>query len=206
MLRGSQKRLAQHGPASAADHARGAALPTDGGGASGTSPTVDLEKSAPEPGRRSSGRWRPLQEAETKGYDAGKKIKGRRRHLLVDTLGLLLIAWMTTGDVQDRDATPAVLPLAAQLYPSLKKVWVDGGYAGPKVQAVAQESGIDVEVVKRSDQAKGFVLLPKRWIGERTFGWLNRQRRLSKDYERQKSSSEAFIHLGMIDLMLRRRA
>ncbi|WP_275583484.1 transposase [Archangium primigenium] len=131
---------------------------------------------------------------------------GRKRHLLVDTLGLLLVAWMTTGDVQDRDATPAVLPLAAQQYPTLKKVWVDGGYTGPKVQAVAQESGIDVEVVKRSDQAKGFVLLPKRWIGERTFGWLNRQRRLSKDYERQESSSEAFIQLGMIDLMLRRLA
>ncbi|MBM7115898.1 IS5 family transposase [Archangium primigenium] len=147
-----------------------------------------------------------MQEAETKGYDAGKKIKGRKRHLLVDTLGLLLVAWMTTGDVQDRDATPAVLPLAAQQYPTLKKVWVDGGYTGPKVQAVAQESGIDVEVVKRSDQAKGFVLLPKRWIGERTFGWLNRQRRLSKDYERQESSSEAFIQLGMIDLMLRRLA
>ncbi|WP_434384872.1 IS5 family transposase [Melittangium boletus] len=147
-----------------------------------------------------------MQEAETKGYDAGKKIKGRKRHLLVDTLGLLLISWMTTADVQDRDATPAVLPLAAQQYPTLKKVWVDGGYTGPKVQAVAQESGIDVEVVKRSDQAKGFVLLPKRWIGERTFGWLNRQRRLSKDYERQESSSEAFIQLGMIDLMLRRLA
>lgn len=147
-----------------------------------------------------------MQEAETKGYDAGKKIKGRKRHLLVDTLGLLLVSWMTTADVQDRDAAQAVLPLAAQQYPSLKKVWVDGGYTGPQVQAVAQESGVDVEVVKRSDQAKGFVLLPKRWIGERTFGWLNRHRRLSKDYERKESSSEAFIQLGMIDLMLRRLA
>jgi putative transposase len=147
-----------------------------------------------------------MQEAETKGYDAGKKIKGRKRHLLVDTLGLLLVSWMTTADVQDRDAAQAVLPLAAQQYPSLKKVWVDGGYAGQQVQEVAKESGIEVEVVKRSDQAKGFVLLPKRWIGERTFGWLNRHRRLSKDYERTESSSEAFIHLGMIDLMLRRLA
>lgn len=147
-----------------------------------------------------------MQEAETKGYDAGKKIKGRKRHLLVDTLGLLLVSWISTADVQDRDSVRKVLPVAAQQYPTLKKVWVDGGYAGPRVQAVAKKTGVDVEVVKRSDQAKGFVLLPKRWIGERTFGWLNRQRRLSKDYERKESSSEAFIHLSMIDLMLRRLA
>lgn len=147
-----------------------------------------------------------MQEAETKGYDAGKKIKGRKRHLLVDTLGLLLVSWISTADVQDRDSVKEVLPAAAQQHPALKKVWVDGGYAGPRVQAVAKETGIEVEVVKRSDKAKGFVLLPKRWIGERTFGWLNRQRRLSKDYERKESSSEAFIHVGMIDLMLRRLA
>lgn len=147
-----------------------------------------------------------LQEAESKGYDAGKKIKGRKRHLLVDTLGLLLVSWISTADVQDRDATQAVLPLAAQQHPQLKKVWADGGYAGPRVQAVAKESGIELEVVKRSDKAKGFEPLPKRWIGERTFGWMNRQRRLSKDYERKESSVEAFIELSMIDLMVRRLA
>ncbi|MFY0574834.1 IS5 family transposase [Cystobacter fuscus] len=148
-----------------------------------------------------------VQEAETKGYDAGKKVKGRKRHLLVDTQGLLLVSWMTTADVQDRDAAAqAVLPLAAQEYPTLKKVWVDGAYAGEQVRAAATESGIDVEVVKRSDQARGFVVQPKRWIGERTFGWLNRDRRLSKDHERKEESSEAFIHLGMIHLMLRRLA
>jgi putative transposase len=146
------------------------------------------------------------EEAQTKGYDAGKKVKGRKRHLLVDTLGLLLLVWMTTADVQDRDATQAVLPMAAQQYPTLKKTWVDGAYAGPQVEAVARESGINVEVVKRSDQDKGFVVQAWRWIVERTFGWLNRERRLSKDYERKEESSEAFIHLGMIRLMLRRLA
>jgi putative transposase len=148
-----------------------------------------------------------VREAETKGYDAGKKVKGGKRHLLVDTMGLLLVSWITTADVQDRDAAAqAVLPLAAEQYPTLKKIWVDGGYTGEQVRTAAKESGIEVEVVKRSDQAKGFVVQPKRWIGERTFGWLNRPRRLSKDYEREEESSEAFIHLGMVHLMLRRLA
>lgn len=146
------------------------------------------------------------EEAETRGYDAGKKVKGRKRHLLVDTLGLVLVAWMTTADVQDRDAAQAVLPLAARDYPTLRKVWADGAYEGQQVRTVAKESGIEVEVVKRSDQAKGFVVQPKRWIGERTFGWLNRDRRLSKDYERKEASSEAFIYVSMTRRMLRRLA
>jgi putative transposase len=146
------------------------------------------------------------EEAETKGYDAGKKVKGRKRHLLVDTLGLVLLVWMSTADVQDRDAAQAVLPLAAHDYPTLQKTWADGAYQGQQVEKVASESGITLEVVKRSDKDKGFVLQARRWIVERTFGWLNRERRLSKDYERKEESSEAFIHLGMTRLMLRRLA
>jgi putative transposase len=146
------------------------------------------------------------EEAETRGYDGGKKVMGRKRHLLVDTLGLLLLAWMTTADVQDGSAAHAILPLAAREFPSLKKTWADSAYQGPRVAAVAKESGIDVEVVKRSDQDKGFVVQARRWVVERTFGWLNRERRLSKDYERKEESSEAFIHLGMSRLMLRRLA
>ena len=148
------------------------------------------------------------EEAETKGYDAGKKVKGRKRHLLVDKLGLVLLVWMSTADVQDRDAAQAVLPLAAYDYPTLQlqKTWADGAYQGQQVEKVASESGITLEVVKRSDKDKGFVVQPKRWIVERTFGWLNRERRLSKDYERKEESSEAFIHLGMTRLMLRRLA
>lgn len=146
------------------------------------------------------------EEAETKGYDGGKQVKGRKRHLLVDTLGLMLLAWMTTADVHDGSAAHAILPMAAKEYPTLRKTWADMAYQGPRVDAVAKESGIELEVVKRSDQAKGFVVQPKRWIVERTFGWLNRERRLSKDYERLEESSEAFIQLGMIRLMLRRLA
>ncbi|ATB32297.1 transposase [Melittangium boletus DSM 14713] len=168
--------------------------------------TKEGHEEEPTAGVLDSQSVKTVQEAETKGYDAGKKIKGRKRHLLVDALGLLLVSWISTADVQDRDGARKVLPVAAQQYPTLKKTWVDGGYSGERVQAVATKTGINVEVVKRSDQAKGFVLLPKRWIVERTFGWLNRQRRLSKDYERKESSSEAFIHISMIDLMLRRLA
>jgi putative transposase len=146
------------------------------------------------------------EEARTKGYDGGKKVKGRKRHLLVDTLGLLLLVWVTTADVQDGSAAHAILPLAAQQYPSLLKTWVDMAYQGPRVEAVAKESGIELEVVKRSDQAQGFIVQTWRWIVERTFGWLNRERRLSKDYERTEESSEAFVQLGMVRLMLRRLA
>jgi putative transposase len=145
-------------------------------------------------------------EAETRGYDANKKLKGRKRHLLVDTLGLVLVAWLSSADVQDRDAAAAVLPLAAEQFPTLQKVWADRGYQGPRVEAIAQQTGLTVEIVKRTDSLPGFVVEPKRWIVERTFGWLSRERRLSRDYERKEESSEAFIYLGMIRLMLGRLA
>lgn len=145
-------------------------------------------------------------EAETRGYDANKKVKGRKRHLLVDTLGLVLVAWISSADVQDRDAAAAVLPLAAEQFPTLQKVWADMGYQGPRVQAIAEQTGVEVEIVKRSDTTPGFVVQAKRWIVERTFGWLSRERRLARDYERKEESSEAFVYLGMIRLMLGRLA
>jgi putative transposase len=145
-------------------------------------------------------------EAETRGYDANKKVKGRKRHLLVDTLGLVLVAWITSADVQDRDAAAAVLSLAAEQFPTLVKVWADAAYEGPRVERIAQQTGVQVEVVRRSDNEPGFVVQAKRWIVERTFGWLGRGRRLARDYERKEESSEAFVYLGMIRLMLRRLA
>jgi transposase len=110
-------------------------------------------------------------ESESRGYDAGKKVKGRKRHLLVDVLGLVLVAWITTPDVQDRDAAAAVLPLAAEQFPTLQKVWADGAYEGPRVADIAQQNGINVEIVKRTDTTPGFVVQAKRWIVERTLGW-----------------------------------
>jgi len=145
-------------------------------------------------------------QAESRGYDANKKVKGRKRHLLVDILGLVLVAFVSTADVQDRDAAAAVLPLAAEQFPTLVKAFADAAYEGPRVERLAQQTGVDVEIVKRTDTSPGFVVQPKRWIVERTFGWLSRERRLARDYERKEESCEAFIHLGMIRLMLRRLA
>jgi len=143
-----------------------------------------------------------------KGYDAGKKIKGRKRHIAVDTLGLPIKSKVTTADVQDRDALPALLKAVSQKSPWVELAFVDGGYAGDETQRAAYEaSRIRLSVVKRSDrQIKGFIVLPKRWIVERTFGWVNRSRRLAKDFETLISSSQAWFMLAMGFLLMRRIA
>jgi putative transposase len=142
------------------------------------------------------------------GYDAGKKIKGRKRHLLVDTLGLVLGVVVTPADCPERDGAQQVLRCVGDWFKGLRKLWVDGGYAGePFAQRVrAHWPKLEVEVVKRSDATAGFEVLPHRWIVERTFGWLMRQRRLVRDYERTPESAEAWIHLAMIRIQLRRLA
>jgi putative transposase len=144
--------------------------------------------------------------SRTRGYDAGKKINGMKRHLLVDTLGLVLTVLILAADVQDRDGARQVLEKVKGKFPRLQKIWADGGYAGALIDWVKQMCGWVLEIVKRSDQAKGFQLLPHRWIVERTFGWFNRARRLSKDYERLSSSGEAMVYLAMITLMTKRLA
>lgn len=141
---------------------------------------------------------------EERGYDAGKKIKGRKRHLLVDMMGLVIVALVHGANIQDRDGARLVLEKAKGRFPRLQRIWADGGYAGKLLDWVKETCGWVLEIIKRSDQAKGFVLLPKRWVVERTFGWLGRYRRLSKDYERLPESSEAMIHWAMVRLMLRR--
>ncbi len=140
-----------------------------------------------------------------KGFDAGKKVKGRKRHVLVDVLGLLVAIAVTAASVQDRDATPALLEAAKAVAPRLQKVLVDGAYTGEVVAAAGRDTGVAVEMVRRPD-IKGFVVVPVRWVVERSFGWVNRDRRLSKDYERTTESSEAWIHLSFIRIMLRRLA
>jgi transposase len=142
------------------------------------------------------------------GYDAGKKVKGRKRHIAVDTLGLPIKCHVTPADVQDRAALPALLKAVARKSPWVQLAFVDGGYAGDETQRAAFEaSRIRVSVVKRSDRSvKGFVVLPKRWIVERTLGWLNRARRLAKDFEALVESSRAWVMLALGFLLIRRAA
>jgi putative transposase len=142
--------------------------------------------------------------ASTRGFDAGKKIMGRKRHLLVDTLGLMLTLTVTTAAVQDRDGAKRLLKTFGVHRKKLRKVWVDGGYRGALLDWVKKKFRYLLEVVLRSDDMKGFVVLPKRWIVERTFAWLNNHRRLSKDYERFTRTSETMIQIAMTRLMLRR--
>lgn len=144
-----------------------------------------------------------------RGYDAGKQVNGRKRHILVDTLGLLVVVCVTAASTQDRDGARQLLQVLAQSWTRLRLIWADGAYAGELVEWVRElreRRRIKLEIVRRSEAAKGFVVLPKRWIVERTFGWLNRCRRLSKDYEYLTETSEAMIHVAMINLMVRRLA
>jgi len=139
-----------------------------------------------------------------RGYDAGKKIKGRKRHIATDTAGNVLEAIVHAADIQDRDGAPMVIESVRQTYPSLVKLFADGGYAGEKLStAIAHIEGLAMEIVKRSDAAKGFVVLPKRWVVERSFAWLNRCRRLAKDWESTIASSEAWLLLASIRRMVR---
>src|SRR5436309_3545384 len=139
-----------------------------------------------------------------KGYDAGKKVNGRKRHILVDTLGLLLFVKVTGANIQDRDGAKQVLDEVKERMPRLYLIWADGGYRGKLIQWVATTCLWLLQVVKRNDEVKGFVVLPRRWVVERTFAWLCRNRRLSKVYERACESSESFIYLAMIHLMVKR--
>ena len=148
--------------------------------------------------------------AAPNGYDAHKNLKGRKRHLLVDTLGLPLSVYVTPADVQDRAGARLLLAGLGPLVPRLKKIWVDGAYSGKELakwcEGCEEQGGWELEVVERDREAKGFEVVPKRWIVERTFGWLRTDRRLAKDYERKVHTSEALIEVSMIRLLLRRLA
>ena len=138
------------------------------------------------------------------GYDAGKKIKGRKRHILVDTMGLLLLVVVHAASVQDRDGARLVFSQAHLRFSRLRLIWADGGYAGKLIDWVKTNCGWLLEIVKRRDKLPGFKLLPRRWVVERTFGWLGRYRRLTRDYEYWPESSEAMVQIAMIQLMLKR--
>ena len=141
-----------------------------------------------------------------RGYDAGKKINGRKRHIVTDTAGHLVAAQIHAADIQDRDGAPGLLASIRYLFPWLRHGFADGGYAGDKlVSALAGNGQWRIEIVKRSDCA-GFHVLPRRWVVERTFAWLNRNRRLAKDFEATVASSEAWLYLASVQLLARRLA
>src|SRR5436305_6439680 len=152
-------------------------------------------------GRSKRGSW-----LDPSGYDAGKKIKGRKRHILVDTLGLLLNVAVHPADIQDRDGAFHLLRRTRRLFPFIELIFADGGYAGRKMAMTVWRTGAwSLQIVKRSDAA-GFEVLPKRWIVARTVAWISRNRRLARDFERYATTVAAFIRLAMIRIMLRRLA
>jgi putative transposase len=156
---------------------------------------------------------------EQRGYDAGKKVTGRKRHLIVDTLGLVLLVVVTSASMQDRDGARVLLNGLFErikkphpTYPHwwrfcrLKLIWADGGYRRELVEWVQSTLGWKLEIVEKLEGQRGFVVLPRRWVVERTIAWLNRQRRLSRDYEHLPQTGEAFVYVAMIRLMVRQLA
>lgn len=152
---------------------------------------------------------RTAEGGEARGFDVYKHCLGRKRHLLVDSLGLLLAVLVTGANVQDRDGAKALLSdfYAAFLQSfRLKRIWADAGYQGEFISWTQVAFAWVLEIVRRDEQQKGFAVLPKRWLVERTFSWLIRNRRLARDFERLPETSEAFIYIAMIRLMTRRLA
>ena len=171
---------------------------------------------------------------EQRGYDGGKKVRGRKRHLLVDTEGLVLRVKVHSAKLPDQDGIKLLLKAARQCHPRLSHLWVDAGYQGRGKEWVEQELGLSVEVVHRTPKPtsekiariwaqewakegreidwqrllprRGFEVLPRRWVVERTFSWLSQNRRMSKDYERLCATGEAFVYAAMTRLMVRRLA
>ena len=131
-------------------------------------------------------------------------MKGRKRHIVVDTIGLLLAVVVHSADIQDRDGAKLVIKKLIGRFPRLQLIWADAGYTGQLVDWVKELTGWVMEIVKRPKDSHEFVVLPRRWVVERTFAWLGRSRRLSKDYEALPDTTEAWIYIAMIHLMLRR--
>ena len=139
-----------------------------------------------------------------KGYDAGKKVSGRKRHIITDTMGFILAIVIHNANIQDRDGAKLVLKKLQYKYPLLNKILADGGYAGQLIEWTLLTFGWTLEVVNKVLGVSCFTVIPKRWVVERTFGWFNFNRRLAKDYEVENECSVAFIHLAMIRMMLNR--
>jgi len=141
-----------------------------------------------------------------RGFDAGKKVKGRKRGIVVDVLGLVIALVVLPANVQESEVGRVLIAQAKQATPTLKKIWVDGGFNSKQLHQEAASYPLSLEIVKRPEEAKGFVLLHHRWVVERTFGWWNWERRLAKDFERRESTTETWVYITMCRVMVRRMA
>ena len=144
-----------------------------------------------------------LVSSQDKGFDAGKKIKGIKRHVIVDTLGLVLAVVVQSASMQDRDGAVEVVNKLCESWRKVVKIFADGGYRGQLISIIKTKFKIELEIIKR-DELHTFKILPKRWIVERTFSWIDTNRRNSKNYERLNNTSVAMVHLSAIRIMLKR--
>ena len=165
---------------------------------------VDYRKRQPSAAIIDSPSVKASESSGQRGYDAGKKINGIKRHILVDTMGLLLMVMVLPANVQDRDGARLLLRKALVVHGRLQRIRADGGYAGALIAWTRRAFGCVLEIVKRSDSAAKVIVRPRRWVVERTFGWLGRYRRLNRSYERRTEVAEAMVYLAMCRLMLSR--
>lgn len=142
-----------------------------------------------------------------RGFDAGKKIKGRKREIIVDTEGHLIVAEIWPANIQDRDAAAVTLKGLRKRFPWLEKLFADSGYAGEKLEAAIKgKAAPQLEIIRRPKGTKGFVLLPRRWVVERSFAWFGRNRRMDKDCEHLIKTAQACLYIASVNMLLRRSA